>query len=84
MSDERAKAIVSLLISAVEAEARKALPSYILDSWLEALSSIIEAGLYHAWEAIVVNIEHIELNADVIEIIDRRTGSPKDTPEPTG
>tara|TARA_B100000809_G_scaffold6296_1_gene6383 strand:+ start:3018 stop:3272 length:255 start_codon:yes stop_codon:yes gene_type:complete len=84
MSDKRAKAIVALLISAAEAEARKALPSYILDSWLEALSSVIESGLYHAWEAIVANIEHIELNADVIEIIDRRTGSSEDTPEPTG
>jgi hypothetical protein len=70
MSDDAAKKIVGLLIDSLQAEARRSLPSFVLDSWLGALSSVIESGLYHAWVAIVSN--SLEINAEVVEIIDNR------------
>jgi len=70
MNDEAAKKIVSLLMAAAQAEARKTLPGWVQDNWLSALSDIFQKGLYHAWLAIITNAVHLE--ADVVEIIDER------------
>ena len=40
MNDEAAKKIVSLLMAAAQAEARKTLPGWVQDNWLSALSDI--------------------------------------------
>jgi len=71
MSNETANQIVALLLSAMEAQARKHLPSYVCESWLDALSDIIEKGLHDAFSAIIEG-QTVRLVADEAEIIDRR------------
>ena len=75
MSTELAKTIVGLLIDAVQVEARNSLPSYVRDSWLEALSDVLEKGLFHVWVALLENVDTVKLEAQVAEIIDSREDS---------
>ena len=63
--------IVGLLIDALQAEARKSLPSYVKDSWLTALSDVIEKGLYHAWVGIIDG-HVVRIEADTVEVVDER------------
>jgi len=63
--------IVGLLIDALQAEARKSLPGYVKDSWLTALSDVIEKGLYHAWIGIIEgHVVRIETNT--VDVVDER------------
>ena len=75
MSPELAKTIVGLLIDAAQAEARRSLPAYVRDSWLEALSEVLEKGMYHVWVALLESIDTVKLEAEVVEIIDHREDS---------
>ena len=75
MSPELAKTIVGLLIDAAQAEARRSLPTYVRDSWLEALSEVLEKGMYHVWVALLESIDTVKLEAEVVEIIDHREDS---------
>ena len=75
MSPDVAKQIVGLMIDAIQAEARSNLPTYVQDSWLNALSSLLESGLYHVWQALLENIDTVRLEAQIVEIIDRREDS---------
>ena len=75
MPEALAKTIVGLLIDAAQAEARRSLPSYVRDSWLEALSDVLEKGMYHVWVALLENIDTVKLEAQVAEIIDLREDS---------
>ena len=71
MSSDTSKQIVGLLIDALQDEAKKHLPRYVKDSWLNALSEVLQAGLYHAWVAIIEGqVVHIEANK--VEIVDER------------
>jgi len=79
MNDATAKQIVALLLSSLQQEARKNLPDYVRDSWLSALSEIVEKSLYHLWVNIISNIDKIKIDADVVEIIDERE-RPADDP----
>jgi len=72
MSPDVAKQVVGLLIDALQAEARKSLPSYVQDSWLEAMSSLLESGLYHVWQSLLENLDTVKLEAEIVEIIDHR------------
>ena len=63
--------IVGLLIDALQTEARKSLPSYVKDSWLNALSDVIEKGLYHAWVGIIDG-HVVRIEADTVEVVDER------------
>lgn len=75
MTEALAKTIVGLLIDAATKEARSSLPTYIQDSWLEALSDVLEKGLFHVWVALLENIDTVKLEAEVAEIIDLREDS---------
>ena len=75
MSPDVAKQIVGLMIDAIQAEARSNLPTYVQDSWLNALSSLLESGLYHVWQALLENIDTVRLEAQIVEIIDSREDS---------
>lgn len=75
MNTELAKTIVGLLIDAVQVEARNSLPSYIQDSWLVALSDVLEKGLYHVWVGLLENMDTVKLEAEIVEIIDSREDS---------
>ena len=75
MSPDVAKQIVGLMIDAIQAEARSNLPTYVQDSWLNALSSLLESGLYHVWRALLENIDTVRLEAQIVEIIDSREDS---------
>lgn len=63
--------IVGLLIDALQTEARKILPDYVKDSWLNALSDVIEKGLYHAWVGIIDG-HVVRIEADTVEVVDER------------
>ena len=39
------------------------------------MSSILEAGLYHVWQALLENIDTVKLEAQIVEIIDHREDS---------
>ena len=75
MSPDVAKQIVGLMIDAIQAAARSNLPPYVQDSWLNALSSLLESGLYHVWQALLENIDTVRLEAQIVEIIDSREDS---------
>jgi hypothetical protein len=75
VNTELAKTIVGLLIDAVQVEARNSLPSYIQDSWLVALSDVLEKGLYHVWVGLLENMDTVKLEAEIVEIIDSREDS---------
>lgn len=71
MPSDTSKQVVGLLIDSLQNEAKKHLPSYVQDSWVAALSELIEKGLYHAWIAIIEgHVVHIEANK--VEIVDER------------
>ncbi len=72
MKPQVAKEVVGLLIDALQQQARETLPSYVQDSWLEAMSSLLEQGLYHVWAALLENIDTVKLEAEIVEIIDHR------------
>ena len=72
MNDAAARQVVAMLLSSLTEEARKTLPSYVKDSWLSALSEIVEKSLFHLWVDIISNIDKIKIEADVVEIIDER------------
>lgn len=72
MSPDVAKQVVGLLIDALQQQAREKLPSYVQDSWLEAMSSLLESGLYHVWQALLESIDTVKLEAEIVEIIDHR------------
>tara|TARA_R110000824_G_scaffold189858_1_gene371286 strand:- start:1358 stop:1573 length:216 start_codon:yes stop_codon:yes gene_type:complete len=63
--------IVGLLIDALQTEARKILPDYVKDSWLNALSDVIEKGLYHAWVGIIDG-HVVRIEANTVEVVDER------------
>ena len=63
--------IISLLVGAVEAEAKKHMHSWIVENWLKGFTELLESGLTHAWEAIVEG-QLIEITTDVTEIVDKR------------
>jgi hypothetical protein len=44
----------------------------VQDNWLDALSSVVEGGLYHVWVDILTKAQLVEIEADVIDIIDSR------------
>ena len=71
MPSDTSKQIVGLLIDALQAEARKHLPGYVKDSWLTALSDVVEKGLYHAWVAII-DERVVRIEADTVEVVDER------------
>lgn len=73
MSEDAAKIIVGLLLDALQTEAKKHLPSYVQSSWLDALSSVVEQGLYHSWVGIIEG-KVLRIEAGEVEIIDNRTG----------
>ena len=72
MSPTVAKQVIGLMIDALQAEAKSHLPSYVQDSWMTAMSSILEAGLYHVWQSLLENIDTVKLEAEIVEIIDSR------------
>ena len=75
MNPELAKTIVGLLIDSATKEAKTALPSYIQDQWLDALSDLLEKGLYHVWVSLLENLDTVKLEAEIVEIIDSRGDS---------
>jgi len=75
VSTDLAKTIIGLLIDAANQEAKRALPSYIQEQWLDALSDLLEKGLYHVWVSLLENIDTVKLEAQVAEIIDLREDS---------
>jgi hypothetical protein len=75
VSPDVAKQVVGLLIDALQAEAKNYLPSYVQESWLDAMSSVLESGLYHVWTALLENIDTVKLEAEIVEIIDHREDS---------
>ena len=75
MTEALAKTIVGLLIDAAQAEARSSLPTYVQDSWLDAMSDVLEKGLFHVWVALLQNIDTVKLEAEIAEIIDLREDS---------
>jgi len=72
MSTELAKTIIGLLIDSASQEAKKALPSYIQEQWLDALSDLLSKGLYHTWVSLLENIDTVKLEAEIVQIMDRR------------
>lgn len=72
MSPEVAKQVVSLLIDALEQQAKQHLPPYLTDSFLGAASDLLEKGLYHVWQSLLENLDTVKLEAEVVEIIDHR------------
>ena len=66
------KEVIAQLISVTEQQAKHHLPSYIQDSWVAALSELIEKGLYHAWIEVIENLQLVQLEADEITITDKR------------
>ena len=66
------KEVIAQLLSVTEQQAKTHLPSYIQDSWVAALSDLIEKGLYHAWIEVIENLQLVQLEADEITIIDKR------------
>jgi hypothetical protein len=72
VSPEVARQVIGLLIDALQAEAKNHLPSYVQDSWLVAMSSVLEGGLFHVWQSLLENIDTVKLEAEVVEIIDSR------------
>jgi len=75
VSPNVAKQVVGLMIDALQAEAKNHLPTYVQDSWLDAMSSLLESGLYHVWQALLENIDTVKLEAEIVEIIDSREDS---------
>lgn len=71
MPSNTAKQIVGLLIDALQTEASKHLPGYVKESWLNALSEVIEKGLYHAWVGIIDG-HVVRIEADTVEVVDER------------
>tara|TARA_R100000458_G_C8087178_1_gene119429 strand:+ start:170 stop:409 length:240 start_codon:yes stop_codon:yes gene_type:complete len=72
VSEQIAKEIIAKLIDALQEQSRKALPTYVQDNWLDALSSVVEGGLYHAWVEVLTKAQLVEIEADVIDIVDLR------------
>ena len=72
MSEQIAKEIIGKLIDALQVEAGNVLPSYVQDNWLDALSKVVEGGLYHVWVEVLTKAQLVEIEADVIDIIDHR------------
>tara|TARA_R100001594_G_scaffold76483_1_gene111083 strand:- start:1263 stop:1484 length:222 start_codon:yes stop_codon:yes gene_type:complete len=71
MSDEASKMVVGLLIDSLQTEAKKHLPGYVDEAWLNALSDVLQSGLYHAWIAIID--QHIvRIEADTVTVVDER------------
>ncbi len=66
------KEVIAQLISVTEQQAKTHLPSYIQDSWVAALSDLIEKGLYHAWIEVIENLQLVQLEANEITIVDKR------------
>ena len=60
MSPEVARQVIGLMIDAVQNEAKSHLPSYVQESWMTAMSSLLE------------NIDTVKLEAEIVEIIDHR------------
>ena len=75
MSPEVARQVIGLMIDAVQNEAKSHLPSYVQESWMTAMSSLLEAGLYHVWQNLLENIDTVKLEAEIVEIIDHREDS---------
>lgn len=72
MNEVLAKQLIGLLIDAATAEARRTFPPYIQSSWLEALSDLLEKGLYHVWVSLLKDMDIVRLEAGVVSIIDNR------------
>lgn len=66
------KEVIAELISATEKQAKAHLPSYIQDSWVAALTDLLEKGLYHAWIEVIENLQLVQLEADEVTILDKR------------
>ena len=66
------KEVIAQLLSVTEQQAKTHLPSYIQDSWVAALSDLIEKGLYHAWIEVIENLQLVQLEANEITIVDKR------------
>jgi hypothetical protein len=63
--------IIGLLVNAVEAEAKKHMPDWVVENWLSGFSELLEKGLTHAWSSIVEG-QLVEIVTDVAEIVDKR------------
>jgi len=72
VNEQLAKEIIGKLIDALQVEAGNVLPSYVQDNWLDALSSVVEGGLYHVWVEVLTQAQIVEIEADVIDIVDLR------------
>ena len=66
------KEVIAQLLSVTEQQAKTHLPSYVQDSWVAALTDLIEKGLYHAWIEVIENLQLVQLEADEITIVDKR------------
>jgi len=75
MSPDVARRVVSLLVEALEQQAKENLPSYLTDSFLGAASDLLEKGLFHVWVALLEQLDTIKIESEVVEIIDHREDS---------
>jgi len=72
MNEQLAKEVVGKLVDVISQQAREHLPSYVQSNWIDALSEVLSAGLYHKLVAVLVEIQVVNIEADVVEIIDSR------------
>jgi hypothetical protein len=72
VNEVAARRLIGLLIDVMQSEAREHLPEYVQDSWLAALSELLEKGLFHGWQAALERVSLVELEAGVVEIVDFR------------
>ena len=75
MSPDVAKRVASLLIDALEQQAKEILPAYLTENFLAAASDLLEKGLLGVWVGILEQIDTVKIESDLVEIVDHREDS---------
>jgi hypothetical protein len=75
MSPDVAKRVASLLVDALEQQAKEMLPAYLTESFLAAASDLLEKGLLSVWVSLLEQIDTVKIESELVEIIDHREDS---------
>lgn len=64
--------VAKLLLEVAKTEARKHLPGFVKDNWVEALSDVAQAGLLVAWAEVLDRVSVVRIEANTVEVVDER------------